>query len=167
MTTLNTLAASAPAGKWPVVLLEIPDLNGGDPLRYANDLVDWTVTLEAAAGGGVVTFPATGHKADAPSADDSASEQVAFEVPDPDGELHRRIVANIGNSVPLRVIQRKYLSTSPEAPQTVRILELAGPRRSVDGQSVSFVGQTLDPINRSAKLLEFTYDNAPGLRGRK
>lgn len=164
---LEQLAASAPAGKWPVVLLEIPDLNGGDPLRYANDLVDWTVTLEAAAGGGAVTFPATGHKADAPGADDSASEQVAFEVPDPDGELHRRIVANIGNSVPLVVIARVYLSTDTSAPLTVRRLEVSSPKRSVDGLTVGFTGQTLDPINRSAKLLEFTWDNAPGLRGRK
>lgn len=164
--SLSVVAASATAGRWPVVLLEIPDLNGGAPLRYANDLVDWTVTLEAAAGGATATFPATGHEADAPAADESASEQVSYQVPDPDGELHRRIVANIGNSLPLVVIARTYLSTDTTGPVLVRRLEITSPRRSRDGLSISFTGESLDPINRDAGLSEFTEDNSPGLRGR-
>lgn len=164
---MPVVAASAPAGKWPVVLLEIPDLNGGAPLRYANDLVDWTVTLEAAAGGGVVTFPSTGHRAGAPAADDTASQQVEFEVPDVDAVLWRRIRANIGGTSPMVVIHRTYWNYDTSAPVQIMRLELSSPQRAKNGLSISFTGRALDPINRDAGMSEFTFASSPGLRGRR
>lgn len=162
--SISAFAASAPAGQWPVVLLEIPDLNGGAPLRYANDLADWTVTLEGALGS--ATFPAVGHRVDGSDVDDSVTESRAVAVPDEEGILWARIVANIGGAGPMLVVVRLYSSDDLSAPLIVRTLELIDAQQSADGMEVSFSAKSLDPINRDAGLLEFTEANAPGLRGR-
>ena len=161
--TLFTHAVAVPADELHLVLIEIPDLDGGAPLRYAEGLTAETVTLEDAS---VATFPASGFEAEAEAVDDSATAQRSFTVPDIGGLLWSRIRANIGRRTPLRVIVRQYLSTDLSEPVSVTPLEMQRPSRDDESDAISFTAVSVDPINRDAGMSKFTYTNSPGLRGR-
>lgn len=162
--SLVNLAAAAPIGARPIWLLEVRDPAGGAPLRFADSLRPVSVSLED--GLGAATFEPLGHRAEGAAVDESALERRAIAVPDLDGVLWSRILANVGGASPMQVVVRLYRSDDLGAPLLAHTLELTEPERSADGLSVSFTAVSLDPINRDAGLSEFTESNAPGLRGR-
>lgn len=158
--SLTTHYVSAPAGELLLFLLELTHPSWPAPLRYAEDVRDWTVTLEDDEE---ATFPATGFEGEAGGSDDGGVDTRQLSVPDEDLVLWRRIEANIGGATPITAILRAYLSTGLGAPLAVVRLEVATPVQELD-RSVRFEATTSNTMNREAPTLRFTAWNSPGLR---
>ena len=153
-------AASAPEGELLIFLLEITHPTWAAPLRFAEDVQDWVVTLEDDFE---ATFLAGSFEGDAGSSDDSGVDERRFRVADEDLVLWRLIEAVIGHATPIRVKLRLYLSTDVTEPLGVVTLDLAEPRLELD-RSVSFSATTANTTNRGAPTSRYTLQNSPGLR---
>ena len=152
---------TAPRNELHLVLLEIHGAALAAPLRFAESIDDWTVTLE---NGEIATFFGwTGFEADTSGSDDSGMDERSLRVPDVDRVLWRAVQRNIGSAEPLYVIVREYLSTDLTAPISSRLFELSAPSREIGGSAVTFTASSVDP-NLCMSAERYTWDNSPGLR---
>jgi hypothetical protein len=159
--TLASHITTQPADELRIVLLEINGAGWPAPLRFAESITDYTVTLEGALG--VATFLGwTGFDATEGAADDAVLDQRQLEVPDMDLVFWRRIETNRGTDNAIEVIVRQYLSSDLSAPISVRQLQVSSPSR--EGRSVKFGAVSPDPSNRSAPAIKYTWANSAGLR---
>lgn len=165
--TLAHHFASNPAGERLVVLVELSHPTWADALRYAEDVQDWTVTLEDSSE---VTFPSTGFDAQAAPLNDSGDDGRSFTLPDEYLILWRRIESNKGyvdagtqKPVPISVIVRAYLSSDVSAPAAVLHYSLSKPSRA-QNRAVTFTASNTDYVNRNAPIERYTWASNPGLR---
>jgi hypothetical protein len=159
--SLTEHIVTAPAGEREVLLVRLNHPTWGTPLRYADDVEDWTVTDEESNS---ATFTATGADADGEPTDDTGIDSRGISVPDPDIILWRRfeVLSQAGDSTPVEVTVYRYLSSDLTEPAAYAILSLTSPSR--DGRVVSFEASNANAVNRDAPPRRYTYSNSPGLR---
>lgn len=161
MSLRTHITQGNPSGERDVVLIKLDHEAWGAPLRYADDVADWTVTDEESAS---VTFTQTGADADGEPTDDTGIDSRQVTLPDPALILWRRLEAlsQTGDTRPVEVTIYRYLSTDLTEPAAYAILSMTSPSR--DGRLVSFEASNANVLNRDAPTIRYTYSNSPGLR---
>lgn len=159
--TLATHITQAPAGETDVVLIRLRHAAWPNDLRFADDVVDWTVTDEESNS---VTFTATGADADGEQTDETGIDSRGITLPDPDLTLWRRLedLSQNGDSRPVEVTVYRYLSNALTVPAAYAILSMTGPSRN--DRLITFEASNANVLNRDAPTRRFTYSNSPGLR---
>lgn len=143
-----------------LLLVELSHSTWAAPLRYAEDITDWTVQIETAQ---LVTFTASGFDLSSPTVADTGGDERSLTVPDMDLELWGRLEDLIGVEEPVVVTVRHYLTSALSSPALVSLFALSAP--SVDeNRSVTFAAKTPDFVNRNAPINRFLWVNAPALR---
>lgn len=144
----------------PLTVIEIRhSILLAEPLRYALDHRDWTVTDE---NGDPQTFISQGFDAESADLNNEGVDSRQLAVADPDLALWDVINDNIGGTEPVTIIQREYDKADTSAPISVSVMQLDGASLSM-GNVVSLSASTSE-LNFAAPYLRFTSANSPQLR---